>query len=328
MKAPEQLIIDKVFSGEASKNEVREVVRWLATKDGQALLQERMNHDESLIFPGHEEEFIGHAIPSEEIYTQIMRKIRMRHIWSYTFKIAAVLIPLVLILGLYINLNSRVDLFSSSEFEEVTVPQGEHLQLMFQDGTKVCLNSMSHIRYPKKFGLDERKVELNGEGYFEVAKLKNRPFIVKLSYVNVKVLGTTFNISSYDEDPDISVTLNTGIVKLSGYTFKPLNMNPGDKAVYNKESGNCMIYHHAKVQQSSLWKQDVLNFDNAPLQVVMSTLSRRFGCKFITANSSVMKYSFTLQTRFTDLRSILNELEKISPLRFTVDGQTVTVNKE
>lgn len=68
-----------------------------------------------------------------------------------------------LIIGLYINLNSRVDLFASSEYKEVTVPKGERLQLMFQDGSKVYLNSDSHIRYPKKFGLKERKVELKKE---------------------------------------------------------------------------------------------------------------------------------------------------------------------
>jgi len=327
MKIPEQSTIDRVFNNEATHEEIHEVVRWMATKEGQSMLQNRMNHDYEIVNSGHEEEYIGRIIPSEEIYAIIMHKIHMRRFWNFTYKIVAVIIPLALIIGLYINLNSRVDLFASSEYEEVTVPKGERLQLMFQDGSKVYLNSDSHIRYPKKFGLKERKVELKGEGWFEITKLKNRPFIVKLNGINVQVLGTTFDINAYLEDPNISITLNTGIIKLTGYTFKPLNLKPGDKAVYNKASGSCTIYHQAKVKQASLWRQNILVFDNTPMQIVMSTLSRRFGCEFKIENREVLKYHYTLKTQFSDLRLILNELEKISPVRFKINNQIVTVSK-
>lgn len=327
MKIPKQSTIDRVFNNEATHKEVQEVVRWMATKEGQSMLQNRMDHDYETVSPGHEEEYIGRIIPSEEIYAIIMHKIHMRRFWNFTYKIAAVIIPLALIIGLYINLNSRVDLFASSEYEEVTVPKGERLQLMFQDGSKVYLNSDSHIRYPKKFGLKERKVELRGEGWFEVTKLKNRPFIVKLNELDVQVLGTTFDINAYSEDPNISITLNTGTIRLTGYTFKPLNLKPGDKAVYNKASSSCTIYHQVKVKQASLWRQNILVFDNTPMQVVMSTLSRRFGCEFKIESSDIMKYSYTLQTQFSDLRLILDELEKISPVRFTIEGKKVIAKK-
>lgn len=328
MKVPEQSIIEKVFNNEATSEETREVVRWMATKEGQTMLQNRMNHDCEMVTPGHEEEYLGRTIPSEEIYAMIMHKIRIRRFWNYTFKIAAVLIPLALIIGIYMDLNSRVDLFASSGYEEVTVPKGERLELMFQDGSKVYLNSDSHIRYPKKFGLSERKVELSGEGWFEVAKLKDRPFIVKLNELDIQVLGTTFNVNAYKEDPNISIALNTGIIKLTGYTFKPLNLKPGDKAVYDKASGSCMIIKDKGIKKETLWKQNILVFDNTPMQSVLTQLSRRFGCEFKLKDDDVIKYNYTLKTQFTELRVILNELEKISPVKFTITGKEVLVEKK
>lgn len=328
MKVPEQSTIEKVFNNEATSEETREVVRWMATKEGQTMLQNRMNHDCEMVTPGHEEEYLGRTIPSEEIYAMIMHKIRIRRFWNYTFKIAAVLIPLALIIGIYMDLNSRVDLFASSGYEEVTVPKGERLQLMFQDGSKVYLNSESHIRYPKKFGLSERKVELSGEGWFEVAKLKDRPFIVKLNGLDIQVLGTTFNVNAYKEDPNISIALNTGIIKLTGYTFKPLNLKPGDKAVYDKASGSCTIIHDKEIKKETLWKQNILVFDNTPMQSVLTQLSRRFGCEFKLKDDDVIKYNYTLKTQFTELSIVLNELEKISPVKFTITGKEVLVEKK
>ena len=109
---------------------------------------------------------------------------------------AAVFIPIALIIGLFIRINSQVDLLADDGYDEVYVPNGERMQVLFQDGSKVHLNSGSRIRYPKKFGLSERKVYLEGEAWFEVAKNKNRPFIVDLSYMDIKVLGTTFDVKA------------------------------------------------------------------------------------------------------------------------------------
>ena len=231
-----------------------------------------------------------------------MHKIRIRRFWNYTFKIAAVLIPLALIIGIYMDLNSRVDLFASSGYEEVTVPKGERLQLMFQDGSKVYLNSDSHIRYPKKFGLSERKVELSGEGWFEVAKLKDRPFIVKLNELDIQVLGTTFNVNAYKEDPNISIALNTGIIKLTGYTFKPLNLKPGDKAVYDKASGSCMSYLKIRnIQLGYTLPKNILSYFNVSKLRIYASLENFFtftSYKGIDPEVSGMNYPTMKQAVF------------------------------
>ena len=105
---------------------------------------------------------------------------------------AAVLIPFIFLCGSVWFLADKVGLFSETEYAELVVPCGEQMRVVLQDGTIVQLNSDTRLKYPKKFGIFNRTVELWGEGYFEVAKEKNRPFVVDLGDINVKVTGTKF----------------------------------------------------------------------------------------------------------------------------------------
>ena len=156
-----------------------------------------------------------------------MRQLRRQKIRRFIAYAAAVFIPIALIIGLFIRINSQVDLLADDGYDEVYVPNGERMQVLFQDGSKVHLNSGSRIRYPKKFGLSERKVYLEGEAWFEVAKNKNRPFIVDLSYMDIKVLGTTFDVKAYPEEEAIFVALETGPIEL--------NQDPSNLINYARE---------------------------------------------------------------------------------------------
>ena len=109
---------------------------------------------------GEEEAWIDHPIPSAVMYQNIMRQLRRQKIRRFIAYAAAVFIPIALIIGLFIRINSQVDLLADDGYDEVYVPNGERMQVLFQDGSKVHLNSGSRIRYPKKFGLSERKVYL------------------------------------------------------------------------------------------------------------------------------------------------------------------------
>ena len=241
MKIPDLSIIEKTLNNEATSEESCEVVRWFKTPEGQAWLAERIDQDEKTIHMGEEEAWIDHPIPSAVMYQNIMRQLRRQKIRRFIAYAAAVFIPIALIIGLFIRINSQVDLLADGGYDEVYVPNGERMQVLFQDGSKVHLNSGSRIRYPKKFGLSERKVYLEGEAWFEVAKNKNRPFIVDLSYMDIKVLGTTFDVKAYPEEEAIFVALETGSIELKSRSFKSYQLRPGEKAVYNKASGRCEV---------------------------------------------------------------------------------------
>lgn len=98
---------------------------------------------------GEEEAWIDHPIPSAVMYQNIMRQLRRQKIRRFIAYAAAVFIPIALIIGLFIRINSQVDLLADGGYDEVYVPNGERMQLLFQDGSKVHLNSGSRIRYPK-----------------------------------------------------------------------------------------------------------------------------------------------------------------------------------
>lgn len=326
MKTPDEPIIEKALSNEASPEEAKTVVRWFGTPDGQNWLSERMDADNNGVKEGTEEDYIDHPIPSDTMFEKIMEKVRKQKIRRIFLSVAAIVIPVLMLAGLYVELNSRVDLFSSAEYDEIFVPKGEQLQFMFQDGSRVYLNSESRLRYPRKFGMSERKVELEGEGFFEIAKKKNRPFIVDLNAINIKVLGTTFDAKAYPEDAEIQVSLESGTVELNGPTFQTFAIQPGDRAFYNKKSGRCRVERPIDIKSSSVWKENMLIFTDTPLADVISTLMRTFNVTFEVENDVVLKYNYTLRTSNKDLLLVIKELEKIAPVQFTEMNGVIKVS--
>ncbi len=326
MKTPELITIEKVLNNEGTSEQAHEVTTWLGTPEGEAWLSARMDADLQSIKEGEEDLYIDHPVPSVEMYNYIMKKIRRQKMRRLVFRAAAILIPMLLIATLLIKLDSQVDLFATAEYDEVFVPKGEQLQIMFQDGSKVFLNSESRIRYPRKFGLSKRIVELEGEGWFTISKNKNRPFIVDLKDINVRVLGTNFDVKAYPSETHIAVALEEGSVQLDGHSFIPFTIQPGEKVIYDRSTGKYEIMHPESITTSSAWKSNVLIFSNAPLSEVISTLSRRFDVTFIIEDEAAMEYTYVLRTNHTDLSLILRELEKITPVRFEKQDKIIKVN--
>lgn len=316
MEMPDLSVLEKTLNNEAGREEARYVVRWLATPEGQAWLSQRMDMDEKAVALGDEARWADHPIPSAVMYQRIMKQLRRRRIRRWVMYGAAILIPLVLFVGLFMQVDSRVNLLSEVEYDEVYVPNGERMQVLFQDGSKVHLNSGSRIRYPKQFGLSERRVQLEGEAWFEVAKNRNRPFVVDLSCLDVRVLGTTFDVKAYPGEEAILVALESGSVELKSKTLKDLLLKPGEKAFYNRASGRCEVARSRNVAAYSAWRRNVLVFKDAPLLDVMGTLSRTYNIAFTLVDSTALQYTYTLTTDSASLPAVLKDLEKITPVRF------------
>lgn len=196
------------------------------------------------------------------------------------------------------------------------MPKGERLQMMFQDGTRAYINSDSRLKYPKKFALSSREVYLEGEAYFVVSKNSHRPFIVNLNGPAVHVLGTSFDVQAYPENKDITVCLDEGRVNLTLASDKKYLLKPGEKLVYNKESERCTITRHADIHLSSLWKKNVIAFKDAPLSEVIKVLNRWYDVDFKIEDQSAWDVYFTITSENTLLEKVLQDLEKIAPLRF------------
>lgn len=328
MKAPDKHIIDRTLNNTATPEEARQVIRWFSTPEGTKYLSSLMDEDAEKIQPGSEELYAERSIPSDEMYQYIMKRIQLRKRKQMLFRAAAILIPLLLFLGQFWYIDKRIDLFADSGYEEIYVPKGERMQLIFQDGSKAMLNAETRIKYPRKFGFNERKVELEGEAFFEVSPNKDRPFIVDLKEVNVKVLGTTFDVKAYATDPDIFVSLETGKVALANNARPLAHLQPGEKATYNRKTGVCKISRPEDIGHNSAWKKNQIVFNNTPLSEVITTLSRWYNVEFEMQDSSLLYYNYTLTSTDQKLEQILKDLEKITPVQFSEKEDVIKIRRK
>lgn len=153
-------------------------------------------------------------------------------------------------------------------YNTVSTPRGGQYQVTLPDGTKVWLNAASSLRFPTAFVGKERNVELDGEGYFEVEKNVNMPFIVKLKNASVQVLGTHFNIMAYNDEADIKTTLLEGRVKMKANTSNEAEkvLKPGDQAILN--NNNLQVVQGADVEQAVAWKNGYFQFNKIDAQAL------------------------------------------------------------
>lgn len=325
MNRPSDNQIEKVLAGLATPEEAREVAKWFATDEGSAYISNNFDADISSIPLEDADLLIDHSVPSDKMFQKINARIRSKLIRRWTFRAAAVLLPLVLILGLYLHLNTRVDIFGAGEYAEIYVPKGERMQMMFQDGTKVYINSDSYMRYPRKFGISERTVELKGEAYFVVAKNKNRPFVVNLNDPSIRVLGTSFNVEAYPENDDIKVNLDEGRINLKLLSDVEVPVSPGECVVYNKNTKSYRVNRNTDTGASSVWKSNVISFKDTTLDEVFSRLGRWYNVDFEVEDDIPSDLHITLVSRHTLIEKVLEDLSKISPLSFGYDEQSAKV---
>lgn len=316
-------IINKVLEKNATPEEARQVAKWFATAEGQAYLSKRYDREAYLLNDKNVTAELDHEVPSESMRARFIHKLKPK-IFTFRFRFAAaILIPFLLLTGAFVYIVLRTGILINSEMAEVTVPYGEQMQVILQDGTKVQLNSGSHLQYPKSFGIFNRRVTLVGEGYFSVAKESTRPFLVNLDGVEVKVTGTKFNVHAYKDNASINITLEEGSVELIDKNNKTYPLKPNQNALYNRETANCSIGNISSFGEYAAWRNRSLNFYRTPLSEILKTMERQYDVSFVVKDSSLLVYKFSISTSKINTKDILNDLEKISKIRFklTADSQ-------
>lgn len=316
MNRPTDKQIEEVLAGMATPEDAQLVAEWFATEEGSAYLDAAMTQTSAQMNPEMAELYVDHAIPSEKMYHQISKNISRKRLKRFCFRVAAVLIPVLFLVSIYLQINSQVDLFGTTEYEEIYVAKGERIQMVFQDGTRAYINSDSKLRYPKKFALNSREVYLEGEAYFVVAKNKHRPFIVNLSGSAIHVLGTSFNVQDYPNNKDIVVCLDEGNINMTLPTEMKYAVNPGEKLVYNKASKQCSVSKMNEMQNISMWKHNVITFKDTPLPEVIKVLNRWYNVTFKVEDDRTLNYLYTFTSDNPLLEKVLIDMEKIAPVRF------------
>ncbi len=190
--------------------------------------------------------------------------------------------------------------------------------------TRVWLNAASSLRYPTSFSGQDRKVELTGEGYFEVAKNKDKPFHVRVGAVEVEVLGTHFNIMAYDDEAAIQTTLLEGSVKVS-YNNQTDLLKPGRQASLNR-TDNKLTTGEANVQQVVAWKNGYFYFDKSDVKTIMRQVSRWYDLDIVYESTVPdMKFSGKIE-RSLPLSGISHLLES-GQIHFRIEGKNCIMMK-
>jgi len=209
-------------------------------------------------------------------------------------------------------------------YNELATTRGEQTQLRLPDGSVVFLNAASSLKFPASFArLKERKVELTGEAYFEVAKDKLRPFIVKNEKQEVKVLGTHFNVNAYQEEPAVKTTLLEGSIRLSVMQDTRL-LKPGQQAAY---TNNKLSIAEVDVDKAVAWKNAKFVFEDENIESVMRKLARWYNVEvFYQDNVSDRTFTGSI-SRYDKISKILDKISYIEAVKFKVEGRRITVMK-
>ncbi|WP_421918558.1 FecR domain-containing protein [Marinifilum sp.] len=233
------------------------------------------------------------------------------------------------------KLNARIDSgkitysdgnkeFSGNDFHKIIVPRNAEYDVVLPDGTKVWINSESIIGFQPKYSSNIRIVELKGEAYFEVAKDSLRPFIVRTNDIDVRVLGTHFNVKAYGDEEYTYATLSEGKIILF-VDEKMIEMKPDEQVVFNKVNRE---YEKNEVDASiyTAWKDGKFIFRDEPLENIMSALSRWYDIEVFYPNQDIKDDLYSMRVnRYDDIEVLLQKMEKTGALSFTLNKKALVV---
>jgi ferric-dicitrate binding protein FerR (iron transport regulator) len=218
-------------------------------------------------------------------------------------------------------------------YNTISTPRGGQYQLMLADGSKVWLNAESSLRFPVSFTGQERKVELMGEASVGVAHVSSSlgggreeaagmPFKVKVHGMEVEVLGTHFNINSYDNESTIRTTLLEGSVKINKNNSSSL-LKPGQQAQMNK-AGEIKIINNVDVEEAIAWKEGKFQFDKADIHDIMRQLARWYDVDVEYKGTVSSHFGGTI-SRDVNLSQVLNMLHLTGEVNFQIQDKKVVV---
>lgn len=222
-------------------------------------------------------------------------------------------------------------------YNTISTARGNQYQLILADGSKVWLNSASSLRFPTSFTGDRREVELDGEGYFEIATLRlgsgqKMPFHVKTKTQDIEVLGTHFNVNAYNDETSVKTTLLEGAVKVRQWsmingelkTGNEAMLKPGEQAVLLGANSPFTINHSPDIDQVMAWKNGWFEFDNTDIRTIMRQISRWYDVDIRYETKTGNETYGGRISRNINLSNILKMLE-LYGVHFKLEGKTLTV---
>jgi len=215
-------------------------------------------------------------------------------------------------------------------YNEIKIPYGKTFTITLSDGTEVNMNAGSSLKYPVQFIKGHnREVVLEGEAFFDVAKDKKHPFVVKTRGVNVKVLGTKFNVSSYKEDADVNTVLVEGSVSLSNRTIPNDNamLVPGEKGTWNNKNKEIAV-EKVDTRIYTEWMTGELVFRKAAFKDIIIKLERSYNVTIENNKKELLdkKFNASFNKNIESIEVVLETMSKIQDFTFKKEGKLIKIN--
>lgn len=270
-------LIGKYITGKESREESGQLQGWLQEDPGHQKLFEQMSNEKKIVetitkFESHDKESAWKRY-LEQVAARSLQRVLFR------WKVAAVFFFLVGCAGVLAYLNVKSGLapldFSGKRYTTVSTAAGQNSKIVLPDSSVVWLNSGTTLSYNTDFSLKNREIKLQGQAFFQIARNEKIPLYVSCNGIQVKVLGTRFDVSAYPEDPKIDVVLESGSVELlhePDQSFDYL-LKPGEKAEFDLKTKNVTI-SPVNVYKYTSWKDGILIFENTPMDEVLEKLER------------------------------------------------------
>ena len=320
-----QSIITKYLEGRATAEEQNRLLGWLRKKENRADFHSlKLKWEKELdagSFPGNGEKS-WNSIQEQLLQKSYSGWQQSRRI-QQVFRIAAIFFFIISLSGVIWFFADRTEP-AQLHYSSVIAENGQISKVELPDGSHVWLNSGSELKYNNFFAEDNREIELEGEAYIQAAKNRELPMVVRSGEINVKVLGTRFNVAAYPESGFVDVVLEEGVVELRSPDLEKLlyELKPGERAQFDRNERKLSV-SEVNTSKFTAWKEGMMNIYDQSLTEVIQRLETRYNQKFVV-DKSAEDYHFTFTIKNEPLDEIIRLMEKIAPVKAVQNDTIIT----
>ena len=303
-------LLQRYVAGDVSEEEALEVAKWIAESDEHLREYRSVRKLQDVLLWRNEAENV--------LYKKSSSTASLKYWGVRLLRVAAVV--LVVFSITYWWTRREIRQYSAPQ-QSIHTPNGQRAELILADGTRVWLNSNTTLRYNDFTSANIREVELNGEGYFSVAKNPDKPFIVRTNRYHIKVLGTEFNVSAYASTSVWSASLVRGKIDIDAADGSRLmELEPNTEAYL--ENGNLMKRGLNASESAFKWRKGQICFDNQSMQNIIRKLESSYDVRIIVHNKNI------LQSRYTGTFSVRDGVSHILDVLSTYEHFSYTLEKD
>jgi ferric-dicitrate binding protein FerR (iron transport regulator) len=362
-------LLSKYISNSCSKQELNEFISWIKDSDNNQVLRNLITKDWSTFEFEDKSDSSSHEkflelldkvdykepVPLESSLHVEEKSAKSKNLKYTLLRIAvAFLLPVILGIGAYFIVNEINEPTTETVYNTITVPNGSKSKVVLSDSTIIWLNSGSTVTYPSEFNGMYREISLIGEGYFEVSENPNKPFIVKTSDIDIKVLGTKFNLKSYPEEGTIETTLLEGSVAICKSSKENQHkdivlLKPNERATYIKKEKviqqanlevnetninqngpktkkeQLVLSTFTEAEEFTSWKDERLVFRNINFEDICVKMERWYNVQINIHSDELKKYHYTGTLENENIVDAIKAFQITLPLTYNINHDVIDI---